>query len=161
LYAMQEIDFNSGWKRDAGEPAVSPTSTFASVSVRPLDELSIQAGVDNRRNVRLYRDYVSPVTEFDDAFRQSVWGGTTYSVLRWMRIGADARVSQGGPAGKGDQLTGSLGLGPVLSQRLELRLRSTRYRTDRTAGWLHALTAGADPLDLLHVELDGGVRTQH
>jgi hypothetical protein len=42
-----------------------PTSTFASLYLRPIDELSIQVGLDNRRNVRLYRDYVNPVTAAD------------------------------------------------------------------------------------------------
>ena len=160
LYATQEIDFNSGWKRTAGEPAVTPTSTFASVSVRPLEELSIQAGADNRRNVLLYRDYVNPVTAFDDAFRQGVWGGASYSLPRRLRAGLDARLSQGGAAGKAEQFTGSLGIGPVLAQRLDVRLRSTSYRTERTTGWMHAVTAGADPIDLLHVEVNSGVRTQ-
>ena len=161
VYAMQEIDVNSGWKRAAGEPAVSPTSTFASVFVRPMDDLSIQAGVDNRRNVRLYRDYVNPETTFDDAFRQGVWGGASYAILHVLRVGADARFSRGGPTGEADGYTASLGVGPFLSRRLELRTRSTSFRTASTAGWLHSLTAGADPLELLHLELNGGVRTQH
>ncbi|MGZ3331419.1 MAG: hypothetical protein ACXU9O_10000 [Gemmatimonadaceae bacterium] len=159
LYAMQEVDFNSGWKRAAGEAAVTPTTTFASVSLRPVDALSFHAGVDNRRNVLLYRDYVNAVTAFDDAFREGVWGGANL-LLPAIRIGADARVSQGGPAGKADQVSGSLGIGPLLPKRIDLRLRSTRYRTERTTGWLHAWTAGADPFDVLHVELNGGVRTQ-
>jgi hypothetical protein len=159
LYAAQEVDFNSGWKRAAGEAAVSLTSTFASLSLRPVDELSIQAGIDNRRSVRLYRDYVNPVTEFDDAFRQGVWSGANYS-FRGIRVGADARFSQGGPAGRASQVSGSLAL-PHLPHRLDLRLRSTGYHTDRTSGWLNALTASVDPLDVLHLELDGGVRTQH
>jgi hypothetical protein len=159
LYAMQEVDFNSGWKRTAGESAVTPTTTFASVSLRPVNALSFQAGVDNRRNVLLYRDYVNAVTAFDDAFRQGVWGGANF-YLHAIRLGADARLSQGGPAGKADQISGSFGVGPVLAKRIDLRVRSTRYRTERTTGWMHAWTAGADPVDVLHVELNGGVRTQ-
>lgn len=159
LYAVQEVDFNSGWKRTIGERAVTPTSTFASVSLRPVAALSFQAGVDNRRNVLLYRDYVNAVTAFDDAFRQGVWGGANL-FLHAIRLGADARLSQGGAAGKADQVSGSLGLGPLPAKRLDLRVRSTRYRTERTTGWMHAWTAGADPFDALHFELNGGVRTQ-
>jgi hypothetical protein len=160
LYAIQEVDFNSGWKRTAGERAVTPTSTFASLSLRPTDAVSFQAGVDNRRNVLLYRDRVTAVTAFDDAFRQGVWGGASFYLWHALRVGTDARFSQGGPAGKADQITGSLGVGPMLSKRIDMRLRSTRYRTERTTGWMHAWTAGVDPVDVLHLELNGGVRTQ-
>ena len=160
LYAMQEVDFNSGWKRTAGERAVTPTSTFAAVSIRPSDALSFNAGVDNRRNVMLYRDYVNAVTAFDDAFRQGVWGGASLFFLHAVRLGGDARFSKGGVAGKADQITGSLTIGPVLPKHLDLRMRSTRYTTDRSTGWLHAWTAGVDPADVLHLEVNGGVRTQ-
>ena len=160
LYAIQEVDFNSGWKLAAGERSVSPTSTFASLSLRPTDVISFQAGVDNRRNVMLYRDRVTAVTAFDDAFRQGVWGGTNLYLWHAVRLGADARFSQGGPAGSGDQVTGSFGIGPLFSRHLDVRSRSTHYRTDRTTGWLHAWTAGIDPVDVLHLELNGGIRTQ-
>ena len=161
VYAMQEVDVNRGWKRVDGEPALAPTSTFASLSVRPLDGLSLQGGFDNRRNVRLYRDHITPETTFDDAFREGLWGGANYVVRQRIRVGADLRLSRGGAAGRADSYTTSLGAGPYLSTRLDVRLRSSRYRTASTAGWLHALTAGADPLSLLHVELNAGVRTQH
>ena len=161
VYAMQEVDVNRGWKRAAGDPAVSPTSTFASVSVRPMDELSINAGVDSRRNVLLYRDYVNPVTTFDDAFRQGVWGGATYTVLPTFRIGADVRLSHGGVAGAANSYTANFVAGPYLSRHIEARVRSTSYRTEDTAGWLSALNAGLDPFDVLHVEVDAGVRSQH
>ena len=87
--------------------------------------------------------------------------GASGSVARWLRVGAEARFSRGGIAGDAHQLTGSLGIGPIGAPRLAVRTRSTSYTTDRTAGWLHALTIGADPLGPLHLELDGGLRTQH
>ena len=161
VYAMQEVDVNRGWKRADGESALAPTSTFASLSVRPLDELSVQGGFDNRRNVRLYRDHITPETTFDDAFREGLWGGASYVVRQRIRLGADLRLSRGGAAGRADSYTTSLGAGPYLSKRLDVRLRSTRYRTVSTTGWLHALTAGADPLTIVHVELNAGLRTQH
>jgi len=160
LYATQEVDLNRGWKRAAGEPAVSPTSTFAMLSVRPTNELSIQGGVDNRRNVRLYRDYVSPETEFDDAFRQGVWGGVNLSLLQRIRIGGDARVSRGGAAGDAAYYTGSLGLGPISRVRFDVRGRSTSFRTDQSTGWLHAWSVGIDPLEIARLEINGGLRTQ-
>jgi len=160
LYATQEVDYNRGWKRAAGEPAVSPTSTFATLSIRPIDQLSFQGGVDNRRNVRLYRDYVSPETEFDDAFRQGVWGGANLFLFRKIRIGGDARLSHGGAAGGAAYYTGSLGLGPVSRLGLEAHARSTSFKTDRTTGWLHSWSAGADPFGIVRLEVNGGLRTQ-
>lgn len=160
VYATQEIDLNRGWKRVAGEPSVSPTSTFAMISIRPIDELSIQGGVDNRRNVRLYRDYVSPETEFDDAFRQGVWGGANLSIHQRIRIGGDARINRGGAAGDAAYYTASLGLGPISRLRLDARGRSTSFKTARSAGWLHAWSVAADPLDIGRFEINGGLRAQ-
>jgi hypothetical protein len=159
LYALQEVDFNRGWKREVGEPAVSPTSSFATVQLRPTDWLSLNGGVDNRRNVRLYRDYVSPETEFDDAFRQGVWGGVSASGHR-LRASADARMSRGGSAGAADYYTGSVGLDPVTRLRIEARLRSTRFQTDRTLGWLHSWSTAISPLGIAKLELSGGLRAQ-
>ena len=160
LFASQEVDVNRGWKRAAGEPAVNPTSTFGMLSIRPVDELTFQAGIDNRRNVRLYRDYISPETEFDDAFRQGVWGGATVTLRQRIRIGGDARVSQGGPAGSASYYTGSFGIGPVSQLGIDARVRSTSFRTDRANGWLHAWSASVEPAGLVRLEINGGMRTE-
>ena len=160
LYATQEVDFNRGWKRTAGEAAVTPTSTFATLSIRPVDELSIQGGVDNRRNVRLYRDYISPETEFDDAFREGVWGGANLSLFHKIRIGGDARMSRGGVAGDAEYYTGSFGLGPLSPLGFDGRLRSTSFRTANSTGWLHSWSAGVDPFGVVRLEVNGGLRTQ-
>ena len=161
VFATQEIDINRGWKRAAGESAVSPTSTFATITVRPKDEISFQAGIDNRRNVRLYRDYVSPETEFDDAFRSGIWGGASVVVFRTFRVGTDARFASGGSAGDASYYTGSLSFGPAYRLRVDARLRSTSYSTDGFTGWLHAFSAAAAPFgDDVRFELNGGLRTQ-
>jgi hypothetical protein len=44
---------------------------------------------------------------------------------------------------------------------LDAHLRSTSYRAGRAAGWLNALSLGADPLGLVRVEINGGWRNQH
>ena len=74
VFASQELDVNRGWKTDAGEPSTSLTSTFATVRVSPVDAFALSGGFDNRRNVRLYRDWINPEVEFDDSFRRGVWG---------------------------------------------------------------------------------------
>jgi hypothetical protein len=160
VFAAQEIDVNRGWKRAAGEPSVSSTSTFATVTVRPTDAISFGGGVDNRRNVRLYRDYVNPVTEFDDAYRQGAWGGASARILSLLRVGADARVSRGGLAGGADYYTASLDLGRVTSAGVDAHVRATKYSTDWSTGWLNAWSAGIDPLGVARFEVNGGVRTE-
>lgn len=160
LYATQEVDYNRGWKRRAGEPVLAPTSTFASAQYRLTDFLSLQGGVDNRRNVRLYRDYVNPVTTFDDSFREGVWGGLYVYAWSHVRAGADARRSSGGPAGNADSYTGSLGVDRLTPLELSLQARSTHYTGPQLSGWLHALSLGATPGGSLHLELNGGLRTE-
>jgi hypothetical protein len=160
IFATQEVDINRGWKRAAGEPEFSPTSTFATVLVRLSDALSLQGGVDNRRNVRLYRDFVSPETEFDDTFREGLWGGATLSFFQRVRIGGDARVSRGGIAGDASYYTGSFGLGPLTPIGVESHARSTTYRTERTTGWLHSWSAAVNPFGVVRLEVNGGLRTQ-
>ena len=71
----QEVDVNSGWKRSAGEPPLSWTSTFATVRVPVTQQFALQSGYDNRRNVRLWRDRETPETDFDDRYRQGAWAG--------------------------------------------------------------------------------------
>ena len=75
MYGIQEVDYYRAWKQAIGEPAWSPTGTFATARYEVTRAVSLNAGYDSRRNVRLYRDAVTPETAFDDAFRQGVWGG--------------------------------------------------------------------------------------
>jgi hypothetical protein len=160
LYATQEVDVNRGWKRAAGEAALSPTSTFATLLVRLSDDVSLQGGVDNRRNVRLYRDYVSPETEFDDAYREGFWGGANLTLFQRIRVAGDARISRGGLAGDATYYTGTVGIAPVTGLGLEGHLRSTSYRTDQMGGWLHSVDVGINPLGVVRLEINGGLRTQ-
>ena len=96
LFATQEVDYNRGWKRDLGESVLSPTSTFATAQLQLTDEVSVHTGFDNRRNVRLYRDFISPETAFDDSFREGYWGGVSVMALRHSAIGARRAPEQRG-----------------------------------------------------------------
>ena len=84
LRAAQEVDLYRGMRLDAGEQPLSFTSSYALVSFHPRGPLRVDAGFDNRRTVRLYRDVTDPVTAFDDRYRQGAWGGasviTSYSI---------------------------------------------------------------------------------
>jgi hypothetical protein len=71
---LQEIDINRDW-RALDESALGLTSTFVSLHYQAWEAIRVDAGFDTRRNVRLYRDRITPETEFDDSHRQGYWAG--------------------------------------------------------------------------------------
>jgi hypothetical protein len=160
VFVAQEVDHNSAWKQDLGERAISPTSTFATVRVRATNEVSLFAGVDNRRQVRLYRDFVNPETEFDDAFRRGAWGGVQLSGWHHLMLSADARTTSGGEAGTARAYTASAGVAQLFPVDLTVGYRGTRYTSRDLDGWLHSVSLGATPAGRLRVDLNGGVRTE-
>jgi hypothetical protein len=159
LFATQELDYNRGWKRALGNPTIAPTSTFATVQWQLVDQVSLYGGFDNRRNVILYRDYVSPETSFDDSYREGMWAGISLSPLRALRVGGDARLSAGGPYGDADSYTGWLATN--FGMQGTLRVRATKYTSQTTAGWLYASAVGFTPVWRLRLELNGGLRQEH
>ena len=161
LFAAQEVDYYRPWRRVAGEHALSPTSTFASLVYRLNDAVSVTAGLDNRRNVRLYRDVVSPETVFDDAFRRGAWAGLSARTGRF-QVGLDARSSAGGTIGSAASATLSIGADRLTGWGLSLRSRSTRYSSAAAGrrGWLQAFTVGMEPGGRGSVQVAGGWRTE-
>lgn len=156
LLASQQLDYYRAAKVAAGERSLSFTSAYVSASLRANRSLSVDAGVDNRRNVRLYRDLADPLTAFDDHYRRAVWGGASYAG-RHARLRLEARGSGGGAAGPATAVTVSGGL-DRLWRGLSLGARATRYRAGASEGWLGALHAGADLTVALHVDASGGRR---
>jgi hypothetical protein len=53
-----------------------------------------------------------------------------------------------------------LGVDPFSAIGLEARLRSTRFMTDRSSGWLHSWSGAIDPWHAVRVEINGGLRRQ-
>jgi hypothetical protein len=161
LYAVQEVDYYRPWRRVNGEQAVSPTSTFANLQFQVTGALSLTAGVDNRRSVRLYRDVVNPLTEFDDAFRRGVWAGLTTRVANHFRAGFDARTNHGGSNGAANTYTLALGAERLTPLGVSVRSRSTRYTTAGRDGWLHAASVGLEPFGRGSIQLTSGWRSEH
>jgi hypothetical protein len=158
----QEIDYYRPWKRTAGTPAISFTSTLATVRVRASDAVDLYGGFDNRRNVLLYRDFVNPVTTFDDAFRQGIWAGAAFRFGGRYTGGLELRRSSGGSAGSAGAYTASLGADRLAGTRIAIRGRGTYYFGPTMDGWLYSGALGADPAGgRLHVELSGGARVEH
>ena len=153
----QELDVNSGWKRQAGEPLLSWTSTFATVRVPAGEHLALQTGFDNRRNVRLWRDRDTPETEFDDRYRQGAWAGATFDVASHARGGTEVRAGSGGDRSRTWTVNGEL----YRATRWNglLRGRWSRFTSPASESGLWSLAAGFDPLPQSHVECSGGWRS--
>jgi hypothetical protein len=160
-YLAQEVDVNRGWRKDAESgDSFTATSTFASMRYRFGETFAVRAGFDDRRSIRLYRDLVTPETEFDDTFRQGVWAGVEGKAGPHLRWGLDGRRSSGGAAGEADSYTGTLGIVRLTPLGLDARARSTRYESDAAEGWLHSLSVSADLATWTRLEIHGGRRTE-
>lgn len=123
--------------------------------------MTFDAGFDNRRNVRLYRDVVSPETNFDDTYRQGAWAGVALRPARRFRLGFDTRFSSGGSTGSANSYTLSLGVDRLARLGATLRTRTTYYTNPLLHGWLQSAALGFDPGTRLHCEVNGGVRSEH
>jgi len=158
-YLAQEIDFNRGWKREEEGSSVSPTSIFGNVRYRVTQGFTLSAGIDSRRNVLLYRDYVDPVIEFDDAFRQGYWAAAE-AAFPWLTVGANARFARGGSAGDGESYSLLLRSSRLGVAWLDVAGRATYYTSDRSKGGLYSLALGATVTPAIHILLDGGLRQE-
>ena len=158
VYAVQEIDYYRWWRRVNGEKSVSPTSTFANLQYQVSPALSLMAGVDNRRSVRLYRDFVNPVTTFDDTFRRGIWAGFTTRVSHF-QASFDARTSHDSTTGNANTFTLGLGADRLTPLGVSLRSRSSRFTTPNRQGWLNSVSLGLEPFGRGSVQLTSGWRS--
>jgi hypothetical protein len=170
FFGLQEVDYYPSWKVQLGEKEFSFTSQYASGLIRPSRWLSFNGSYDKRRNVRLYRDTQNPETAFDDAYRQGYGGGVQIS-SRKVHVGGDWRRSTGGTAGSADSYTGTLGLDQFTRLNVGFSARATWYQNQndstannpgarRTSGQLYSGQLGLDPVSLLHIDVNGGLRRE-
>ena len=161
LYAVQEIDYYRPWRRaGTNEKMLSPTSTFANVQYQVTDAVSVNAGVDNRRNVRLYYYVVNPAILFDDTFRRGVWAGASARFAGHFQIAFDARTNHDDTNGDANTYTLGLGANRLTPIGLSLRSRSTRYTIGPRQGWLNSITLGLEPFGRSSIQLTSGWRTE-
>ena len=153
----QEMDVNRGWKRAAGEAPVSLTSTYSSVRVPLREWFALTGGYDNRRNVRLYRDRLTPETEFDDAYRQGAWYGAQSSITSHVHLSAEARNNAG--ADHSHSWSTSAELYRFAPLHTTLRARASSYSGGSIESRLQSGSIGFDPLPLSHLEASGGMRS--
>jgi hypothetical protein len=159
-YLMQEVDYNRGWRKNAEDASFTRSGSYLALRWQATDDWSIFGGWDSRRNVRLYRDIETPVTDFDDTYRQGTWGGVQWLGKRRWLVGADARFSRGGSAGSADAYTLNLGALNLTAVGLDLRLRGTSYTGPYVDGVLASLSASLDAGEHVRLEAHGGVRDE-
>jgi hypothetical protein len=173
LYLLQEIDYYRPWKLvgpNAESSAFSFTSQFANVSARPKPWLSINATYDKRRNVRLIRDFTNPETNFDDAYREGYGMGFQYAG-RQFYLGGDWRRSTGATVLDANSYTATFGANRVAPLSLGFSFRATWYQNQndssavnpgaaQTTGHLYSGHISADPVTLVHLDLNAGIRQE-
>ena len=156
IYAVQELDINRGWKSAAESTSTTPTSSFITAILSLTDAVSLSAGMDKRRNVRLYRDYLTPEIEFDDSFRQGEWGGVSLNLFGHMRVSADARSSTGISTGDTRSVTGSFSLYRLTSLRIGMHARATNFSGTLSDGQLKSASLEVNPFSSVRIEVSGG-----
>jgi hypothetical protein len=159
LYAAQEIDVNRGWKREAEGGLATFTSSFVSAHLTLADAVQLSGGLDSRRSVRLYRDFVDPEIAFDDAHRQGRWGEVTLRGGRHLRASAGLRSSSDGESSGSRSATASLVASDLTDLGLGFRARMTQYRGPLSEGQLSSVSLEAAPSHAFRVSLNAGVRT--
>jgi hypothetical protein len=159
LSVAEELDLSTGWKRAIGEPTLSLTSSFMTARAQLTRTASLNAGFDNRRNVRLYRDRLTPETEFDDRYRQGAWVGSSLDLLGHLRVGADGRWSSGGTGGDYRSWSVNSDASRLPWLQADLHWRTTHFRSTTAHGWLHAAGLAVRPWGQNRLELSGGQRT--
>lgn len=160
VYALQEADLNREWKADAGENPVSLTSALVSARVRFAERWIVDGGSDTRRRIRLYRDRITPETEFDDAYRFGHWGGLEFRPTPRSSIAANARRSSGGGGGAVDSYTMRVGAGVPNLLNLDIRTRGTWYSSDTAEGWLASGDLSVDATPRLRLGTTAGLRRE-
>lgn len=158
VYAAQELDINRAWKSEAESASTTPTSTFVTAVLSLTDALSLMAGMDKRRNVRLYRDYLTPEIAFDDSFRQGEWGGASLNLFGHLRVSADARSSSGVSTGDAQSVTGSFNLYRLTPLHIGMHVRATNFTGTLSDGRLKSASLEVNPFSTLRIEVSGGTR---
>ena len=158
--ADQVIDLNRDWKKDAGEPLISSTSTYAMVRWQAHRKLGLTTGLDNRRRVRMFRDRETPETEFDDSYRRGFWLGAQSRLLSWLDLGIRGRTRGRDNSERADSGTLNVGVRTPWLGALRFNSRSSMYKSELVQGWLQSLRMSAQPHPRVSAGVFGGVRSE-
>lgn len=156
--ALQQIDVNRGWKSDQ-ERIVSPTSTLLRTNYQWTRSVSVGAGWDTRRRIRLLRNRSTPETEFDDRHRRGAWitgswrpGRPLYTTLTLRRSSRAGRTSA-------RSATSLVRLNIPSLSWVSLSARGTQFDNGVTKGWLRSVSSRIVTTKRTEVEFSLGRRT--
>jgi len=160
LRADQVIDLNRSWKKDAGEPLISSTSTYLMARWQAHQKLRLTTGLDTRRRVRMFRDRETPETEFDDSYRRGFWLGAQSRILRWLDLGIRARTRGRANSESANSGTFNVGVRTPWLGALRFDSRSSMYESQLVQGWLQSLRMSANPHSRVSTGVFGGIRSE-
>jgi len=160
LLAHQELDLNRGWKKDAEGSSFDATNRYLTARYRLHHRLTVSAGMDSRRTLRLYRDRETPETEFDDSFRTGVWAGMRTAITRSTDAEFQWRTRSGGASGSMDAFSLWLRRIPVPWTQYQVGARGSYYTNDFYDGWLTSLWLRGD-WHRLQWRTEGGWRQEY
>jgi hypothetical protein len=159
LFATQEVDLNRGWRKQAGESSVSPTSTFLTANFAATPRWDLSAGYDDRRNVRLYLDLITPETVFDEQHRRGFWLSSRVRPSARTYVGLELRSDSGAP-GAAHRYSVQFGINDLTPIALRIRSRTSLYENDRADGWLQSVSAGLTLGERWHLDLTAGTHNE-
>jgi hypothetical protein len=157
--ALQEVDVNRSW-RAANAPALTLTSSFCTLRVAASEHLSWNGGFDARRSLPLFRDTITPETEFDDSYRRGYWTGVSVRPQRNVRMELSGRRSTGTSAGAANSATARFRFSVPRLLGASLSSRHTLYDNDHARGALHSVTGGIDVGKRTRIESTWGIRRE-
>ncbi|MCB2200997.1 hypothetical protein KQI63_16490 [bacterium] len=86
LYQSGELEVYRGWRKDVEGQSFGMSNLLLTGRWRPVDDLSLDIGYDNRTQVRTYETRDTPDSLFDDALRQGYRAGASYIFPFGMRL---------------------------------------------------------------------------
>lgn len=86
LYQSGELEVYRGWRKEVEGKSFGMSNLLFSGRWRPVDDLSLDIGYDNRTQVRTYETRDTPDSLFDDALRQGYRAGASYIFPFGMRV---------------------------------------------------------------------------
>jgi len=156
-FLTQEVDINRGWKTDAGESSLEPTSTFASVRVTATSWLDLYAGYDNAgtSGCTATTSRPRPSSTMNSA---AGCGRAPPPARRARPARLYGRSYDGGDAGSADSYTATFGVDRMTRADLAFRLRGTVYENDRLEGNLYAADVATNLGSHVRLGVEAGLR---
>jgi hypothetical protein len=160
LYESAEVAINRGWRKDASGSSTELDNILLRARFSPVDEISIDAGFDNRNILRTRETRDTPDSLFNDNARQGWRLGTTVKLNRDMRFSAQANMRT--QSGEGDNtITGHTRLSHrnLFDSGVSGNVRVAYYNSPYSTGVQPSLGFAFYALRNTRFSLDGGSRS--